>query len=376
MGTKVVTKQPKQKKEMNTNTLRVLESLKAIGYALIVGFFLMLMTGHGESLGNFIKSFFTLNFGSTIKISELLARMSYMIPLALSFAVAFKMGIFNIGAAGQAVFAGFVGYEIGCVLNVGEFGFIFTLFFGVMAGAFLALIVGYLKNRFHVHEVISSIMINYIVLYIVKYVSFHEGYMNTGNDLQMDWINSIFGLNATDTINFGLFIMIPLPFILWFAYGKTKWGYKQEMIGSNFHLGNYVGVNYQKEVLTTIAISGALAGLGGVIYITGYTVLLPADDIADMPTWTFAGCTITLLGFNSPIGIILSGLLYSMIQTDGSSLDLVIGGIGITDIMTGFMIIFVARANYRVNYGKRDTWIKDIFSWFKSKRSIKEVDNG
>ncbi len=367
-------KQDKAKKEMSTNTLRVLESLKAIGYSLIVGLFFLLVTGHADDLGEFIVKFFTLNYGSGIAISELLARLSYMIPLALSFAVAFKMGVFNIGAAGQAVFAGLIGYEVATVIDIGEFGFIFTLFFGIMAGSSLALIVGWLKNKFNVHEVISSIMINYIVLYIVKYISFHEGYMNEGSDLVMNWINNIFGIVGSGTINFGLFIIIPIPFILWFCYGKTKWGYKQEMIGSNRNLGDYTGIDYKKEVLTTMAISGALAGLAGVIYMTGYSTVLPSDEIADLPSWTFAGCTITLLGFNNPIGIIFSALLYAMISTDGNTLDQVIGGLGIVDIMTGFMIIFVARANYRINYGKRDFKVKN---WIKEKiTKRKEVDNG
>lgn len=346
-----------------------LESFKAILWALLIGLILIIITGQSNLIVEFIDAIFTSNFGSSRNMAAFLARISYLIPLGLSLAVSFKMGLFNIGASGQAFGGGTCAYIVASTLNIGNFGFIFTILIGVLVGMLIALLIGFLKTKFNISEVISSIMINWIVFYFVRFVSLDEGVMNVQNDLQMDWINDLFGTTSS-RINLGFFLMLPLVPVLWFMYNKTKWGFKQDMIGNNKNVGKYLGIKENREILKTMALSGALAGLAGTIYITGYYMFLPDDGIKDIPGWTFDGITVALLGFNSPIGVIFSASFLALFQSYSDTLDMLIGDYGIVAIMIATTIVFISKSNYRILYGKRKGWFNSLF------KRKKEVNNG
>lgn len=336
------------------STVKNIESLKAVGYAFLIGLFLIIVTGQSSSIIDFFSGFWTENFSTNLKTSNTIALLSYLIPLSLALMVSFRMGLFNIGAAGQALGGGLTAYVIACNINMGQVGWLLPLLIGIGVGSLIALSIGWLKVKFNINEVISSIMINWMIFYLVKYAAFPDSLKlveHSMNDLRMDWFNTIFGVKGTSSsMNIGLLIIIPLPFVFWFAYKKTKWGYKQDLIGNNPKVGDYLNIDSDKEILKTMALSGALAGLAGSIYYLGVDIYLPNDGIKDIPGWTFNGITIALLGFNSPIGIIISAFIFSLFN---DSMDLIVGDFGIVSIMVAVMILFIARSSYRINYGKR-----------------------
>lgn len=352
---KVKATKVKQRKQMSTNTVRVIESLKAIFLALLIGVVLIVITGQTSSLKNFFENLWNSNFKDSFSVTEWLATMSYLIPLGLALAVSFRMGIFNIGAAGQAIGGGTVAYIVASKLSIGQYGWIATILVGVFVGMMIAMLIAFLKNKFGINEVVSSIMINWIIFYIVKYLvtSAHGGQetisIDPNNDLRLEFIYNLFN-DSSKRLNVGLFIVIPVALILWYAYAKTNWGYKQEILGNNSEAGKYIGVEYKSEIYKTMAISGALAGLAGVIYYTGYETTLMYSDATELPMWSFNGITIALLGFNSPIGVILASGVFAVFN---STIDTTIGNIGITDVIVASMIIFIAISNYRITYGKR-----------------------
>ncbi len=369
--TKVITTTTSDNKEESLSTRRRIESLKAVGVAFVVGIILIIISGQASELLRFFSGFLSENFGNITNITAFLSRLSYLVPLGLALAVSFRLGIFNIGASGQSLGGGVAAYVVANQLNIGGFGFIFTLATGVIVGMMVALLIAFLKNEFKINEVITSIMLNWIIFYIAKHISIEASPLNTESDLRMEWIYSLFeiiGGRSSNSMNIGVFFIIPLVVLLWYAYSKTKWGFKQEVVGNNPKAGKFLGINAKKEIYKAMAISGALAGLAGTIYMTGYNSSLLQAGETDIPAWTFDGITIALLGFNSPIGVLGSAMIYSMFS---EKIDLIIGDYGIVNIMVAIMIIMIARSNYRITYGKLEKKAKQ-----KKVKSSKEVSNG
>ncbi len=375
----------KNEGQISKNKIQIQESLKAIGSAFLIGLLLIIITGQSSEILIFIKSIFTLSFGDLKSFANFLGKLAYMIPLGLSLAVSFRMKIFNIGSAGQAIGGGLAAYIFASNVNVGDFGFLITILIGVIVGSLLAQLIALLKNYFKIHEVISSIMLNWIIFYILKYFAVGAGesiILLEGNDLRMDWLSNLFGTSTSfSQINIGIIISIPLIFIFAWLYKNTLWGYKQDLIGNNKNIGDYIGINKKAEITKTMAISGALAGFAGVVYYTGYNVNLPQNSIQDIPAWGFEGITIALIGFNSPIGILFSSILIGLLTFSSDDLDILIGDLNIIDIMIGIMILFLAKSHYRINYGKKirikednKNINKDYKSSSKDYKSKKEAD--
>ncbi len=299
------------------------------------------------------------NFGTMTAFTEMLSRMSYLLPLGLALVVSFRMGIFNIGAAGQSFLGGTVAFVIGSTLKIGSLGFLVTIAAGVFTGMAVAGLIAFLKNKFNINEVISSIMLNWVILYVVMQfrTNIDEMTLLENNDLRFEFIDNIFllfGDQVSSTVNLGIIIMIPLAIVFAFMYGKTKWGYKQNLIGNNPHTGKYLGINSQKEIFRTMLISGGLAGLAGTIYLTGFGgshASFSASELVELPATTFDGIAIALIGYNSPFGIIASSFLFSLLKA--TDLDVTIGSFRIVEIIMGLMIIFIAASALKVKYGKK-----------------------
>lgn len=358
--TKVKSTENKQVKPINTgHGTRSGQAFKAVLLAFLVGIILVVITGKSKQLVEFLMGFWTMNFSDVTKFTDYLSRISYLVPIGLAVAVAFRMGLFNIGASGQALGGGAVAYWLGTTLTIGKFGWVVCMLVGVLFGMLIALIISFLKNNFRINEVISSIMINWMVFYIVIQLSANGVTSpNEGNRLNVEWlynalsnINTNEYINASQSTNIGIIFILPLVIILAWAYKKTKWGYKQELIGNNPKTGSYVGINSKREIYKTMALSGALAGLAGVIYYLGYTTELPnPTTFHEIPGWTFDGITIALLGFSTPGGVLASSIIYGLFTNE---VDTIVGNVGIVSIMVGVMILSIAASNYKILYGSR-----------------------
>ncbi len=349
----------------SSSSIKFFESIKAVLFALLIGFVLIMITsalteGARGDYGplSFLDALWEKNFSTKMTITSFLSRMSYMVPLGLSLAVSFRMGIFNIGASGQSFAGGVFAFWIASILNVGKLGFLVSILAGIAMGMAIAFIITFLKTRFKINEVISSIMFNWIVFYIVLQVA---PSLNTSsglieqNDLRFDFINELFAMGdstikVSKSLNLGVLIMIPLAILIWWAYSKTKWGYKQDLIGNNANVGKYVGIDEKKEMYKTMLLSGGLAGFAGTVYLLGFdNTLTGFESMMDIPGVTFDGITIALIGYSSPIGVIFSSAIFSIFNADG--LDSTIGSYHIVGIILALMVIFVARSNLKVKYG-------------------------
>jgi simple sugar transport system permease protein len=281
----------------------------------------------------------------------LLNAMTPMLFASLSVAVALKGGLFNIGVSGQMLLAGYsatvlVGYS-------GLSGIVakpLVLLIGIVAGAALGGLVGLLKYKFNINEVVSTIMFNYIVQYVLSFfintyyvdpVSRQSKYIHDAARLTL--VNVEFAGLKMD-LSIGIILAIVVAIFIKFFMDKIRIGFEIKTVGANQKAARYAGINVGKTMITTMVLSGALAGLAGVTYYLGYYASIQPRVL---PSIGFDAIAVALLGNSNPIGIILSSFLISIVDK-GSTYMSSMAGVRqeIASVITGLILLFSACGTY------------------------------
>lgn len=292
-------------------------SLIAVVLGLLAGALLIFVTGNDPIEG--FNYLFQGGLKDPERIGNTLATATPLILTGLSVAFAFRTGLFNIGAAGQMLFAGFCASAVGLTVDLPTLILVpFMVIVAFIAGAVWAFIPGLLKARFNVHEVVSTIMMNWIAYWTVYYLvpQYFKGSTETESKmladaatLKMPFLSNLFGGSY---INFGLFIAVIMVIVVSFIINRTVLGYELKAVGYNRSAAEYAGISVNRNVVLSMMISGGLAGLAGVVQFAGNASLI---QIGVLPTEGFDGIAVALLGMNTPIGVFFSaiffGLLYS-----------------------------------------------------------------
>ncbi|PEJ60191.1 MULTISPECIES: ABC transporter permease [unclassified Bacillus (in: firmicutes)] len=292
-------------------------SLIAILLGLIAGAILIFVTGSDPVEG------FTYLFQGGLKdperIGNTLATATPLILTGLSVAFAFRTGLFNIGAAGQMLFAGFCASAVGLTVDLPTLILVpLMVIVAFIAGAAWAFIPGLLKARFNVHEVVSTIMMNWIAYWTVYYLvpQYFKGSTETESKmladsatLKMPFLSSLFG---DSYINFGLFVAVIMVIVISFIINRTVLGYELKAVGYNRSAAEYAGISVNRNVILSMMISGGLAGLAGVVQFAGNSSLI---QIGVLPTEGFDGIAVALLGMNTPIGVFFSAIFFGILYS-------------------------------------------------------------
>ncbi|MGD6834241.1 ABC transporter permease [Sutcliffiella halmapala] len=293
-------------------------SLIAVVLGLIAGAILMAITGNSPIEG--YQYLFEGGLKNISRTGNTLATATPLIFTGLSVAFAFRTGLFNIGAAGQMLFGGFCAVAIGLSIDAPKpIMLLVMILVGFIGGALWAFIPGLLKARFNVHEVVSTIMMNWIAYWTVYYAvpAYFKGeFLETESkklpdtaSLKVPFLTEAFDGSY---INLGLFLAVITVIVFSFVINKTTLGYELKAVGFNRDAAEYAGIAVNRSVITSMLISGGLAGLGGVAYYAGNSNSI---QIGILPTQGFDGIAVALLGANTGIGVLLAavffGLLYS-----------------------------------------------------------------
>jgi len=292
-------------------------SLIAILLGLLAGALLILLTGNDPVEG--FTYLFKGGLQDAERIGNTLATATPLILTGLSVAFAFRTGLFNIGASGQMLFGGFCASSIGLTVDLPTIILVpLMVVIAFIAGGLWAFIPGLLKAKFNVHEVVSTIMMNWIAYWTIYYLvpKYFKGNTETESKilpdaatLKMHWLADMFGGSY---INFGLFIAAIMVIVIAFIINRTVLGYELKAVGFNRSAAEYAGISVNRNVILSMMISGGLAGLAGVVQYAGNAQLI---QIGVLPTEGFDGIAVALLGMNTPIGVFFSaiffGLLYS-----------------------------------------------------------------
>ncbi|EHK2440682.1 ABC transporter permease [Clostridium perfringens] len=293
-------------------------SLMAILLGLIAGAILMAIMGHNPIDG--YSFLFQGGLMNIERIGNTLATATPLILTGLSLAFAFRTGLFNIGAPGQMLMGGFFATAVGLTVKLPTPILLpLMIIAGIFGGALWAFIPGALKAKFNVHEVVSTIMMNWIAYWIVYYMvpMYFKGEFLETESAQLPATATLRIQALTDFfqgsfINMGILIAIVSVFAIWFILNKTVLGYELKAVGFNRDAAEYAGISVNRNIVLSMMIAGALAGLAGVVQYTGNATSI---QIGVMPTQGFDGIAVALLGASNPIGVLFSALFFGILYT-------------------------------------------------------------
>lgn len=293
-------------------------SLVAVILGLVAGAILMRLTGHSP-----IEGYLHLFRGGTMNIERIgntLATATPLIFTGLAVAFAFKTGLFNIGASGQMLMGGLGATAVGLT-----FAWPKPLLLTVMmlvslfAGGLWGAISGWLKATFNVHEVVSSIMMNWIAFWTVYYTIpkyFKGPFLETESrglpviaSLRVTWLTDLF---QGSYISLGIVIAIVAVFIVAFILDRTTLGYELKAVGHNKHAAQASGINVNQKIILSMAMAGALAGLGGASFYAGFASNM---QIGVLPSQGFDGMAVALLAASSPWGVFSGAIFFGILHT-------------------------------------------------------------
>lgn len=339
-----------------------MSSITAIFAGLLFGLIILLVSNAPQAFPGFI---IILKGGFSTGAKGMGQVMYFATPLiltGLSVGFAFKTGLFNIGAAGQFIMGAFVAIYIGVKWTFlpAPFHWMVALLGATIVGGLWALIPGILKAYLNVHEVISTIMMNYIGMYTANYMVKATVYdsrkalsMNVAQTaaLPKGGLDKIFhnklgttGAWDVSTVNSGIFIAIGVAIIMYIVLNKTTFGYELKACGFNKDASKYAGINEKRSIVLSMVIAGALAGLGGgLLYLSGATGrhIRVVDVLA---VEGFNGIPVALLGLSNPIGIIFAAIFISYITLGGNYLQTLDFVPEVIDIIIACIIYFSAFA--------------------------------
>lgn len=328
----------------------LLYTIIAIIAGLLIGAVFLMIAGISPAVayGKLFSSIFS-------KPKYLVWTLVYASPLiftGLSVAFSFRTGVFNIGAEGQFVIGGLVACVLGIVLKLpAGLHAIVCLVAAAAAGCIWSLIVGVLKVKRGIHEVLSFIMFNWIAFYLSNYVVNLPGIHRDSSEATQDVAASARllmpeGLRSTldcSNAHWGIVLAVIAAVIIWVIIEKTTLGYKLKAVGFNSNGAEYGGIDTNKSILTALGISGLLSGLGGAVQVLGMAGRL--SQFAGQEGFGFEGITVALIGSSNPIGCIFSGLFYGAMKYGGSKLSIVKAPSEVVDIIMGCIVLLIAIAH-------------------------------
>ncbi|MCP4143078.1 MAG: ABC transporter permease [Chloroflexi bacterium] len=315
--------------------------LAAVLLALVIGAILLAVSG-----ANPFRAYAALvegSFGSMKAFGRTLAKATPLIFSGLAVAFAFKAGLFNIGAQGQLLFGALASAAAGFMIT-GLPPFLhatLALLIGATAGALFAAIPGALKAYTGAHEVITTIMLNYVAINMTDY--FADGPFKDrteGNIVaRTPEILDSARIPSIGEIPVGFLLAVLAAIIVWWLLWRTTLGFEIRTVGLSPHAAKYAGMKVAATVILTMVISGVLAGIGGAIETQGIVYRYQPGFNAGLG---FDGITIALLGKTHPIGIIPAAILIGAMKAGASTMQFNAGvAKEITDVIQALMLFFV-----------------------------------
>ena len=342
----------------------LIASLLCVVLGLLIGYIVLLIinpAGAGEAITTVIKNFLTYKkpetqmkyFGNT------LVRTAPLLMCSLSILFAYKAGLFNIGAAGQ--YCAGAGMALYAAL-AWHMPWWLCMIMAMLGGALLGVISGLLKSYCNVNEVISGIMLNWITLYVVNILLTNVKEAASPYTMPVAHVNGgaiIPSLGLGKLFNNNQYVTLAIPLAILIAVGihilleKTRLGYELKATGNNKNAAKYCGMAERRNLILTLALGGALAGLGAaMLYLTGYEQWQCSQS--SVPAMGFNGIAAAFLGGLNPIGTILASFFIQHITIGGAYVDKTMYCAQVSDLISAIIIYlcgFVLFMKYAMNRG-------------------------
>lgn len=311
-------------------------SASAVG-ALLVG-----ASGHSS-----VDAFSTIwhgAVGNAYSFSETLLKTAPLIFTGLSVALAFRAGIWNIGADGQFIFGALIGTAFGVKATHLSAPLLFVLMFlgAFVAGAFWGALAGWLRERRGVSEVITTIMLNVIALQILGsavHGPLQEAAQTYPQSDRLAETARLAQFWPGTRLHSGVIVAVLLAGISWLVLFRLPFGFRLRVIGQNSKAARFSGMNVSQHVVAAIALSGGLAALGGVVEVAGVTHRL-YENIS--PGYGYTGIAVAMLGRLHPLGVLPAAFLFGALESGARALqrDMGISPV-LAEVIQGMVILFV-----------------------------------
>ena len=363
----------------NSGVQALLAALICVILGLLIGYVVLLFinpAGAWEAIITVVKNFLTYSKPATRMkyLGNTLVKTAPLLMCSLSILFAYKVGLFNIGTAGQ--YCAGAGLALYAAL-AWQMPWWACMVFAMAAGALLGSISGLLKAYRNVNEVISGIMLNWITLYLVNMLltgvkeptspyTFPLAGANAGAILPTLGLGALF--NRNQYVGLALPLSVVMAVIVWVVLEKTKFGYELKATGNNKNAAKYCGMAEKRNTIVTLAISGALAGMGAaLLYLTGFEQW--QCSTSSVPGMGFSGIAAAFLGGLHPMGAVLSSFFIQHITIGGAYVDKTMYCAQISDLISAIIIYlcgFVLFMKHTMNAG--------IAKW-EEKATVKAAQN-
>ncbi|HZK00071.1 MAG TPA: ABC transporter permease [Tissierellaceae bacterium] len=324
-------------------------ALMAIILGLLFGFLVMLVAAPANALAGFRY----IALGGLSRLGDVFYFATPILMTGLAVGFAFKMGMFNIGASGQytmgILFALLVGFKLDLPNGL---HWIVAILAGMLGGMIWGFIPGFFKAFMNVHEVISSIMFNYIGMYIVDMIVQGSSTMYISTKTRTNYLPGSAQIPrlgiAGSNVNLGIIIAVGIGILLYIILQKTTFGYELKATGYNKFASDYAGMSGKTNIIKAMVISGGLAGIGGALFILAPSAIagssMTYEPINIIAANGFNGIAVALLGASHPIGTVFAAVFVSYIQRGGTLASLVGYKPEIIDVVIAVIIYFSAFA--------------------------------
>lgn len=344
---------------------RFAAAIVAVAFGFAVAAVVLLVAGFDPFAA--FGALFQGAFGKPKYVANVIIKATPILLTGVGVAFAFQTGLFNIGAEGQYIAGTIVATILGVTLDLPAFLQVpIVVLGGVAAGAGLGAFIGFLKARFGIHEVITSIMTNWIMLYLNNFIvstdTFHKP--NSTSALPVspssytmilpNWKKSDAGMAFLDGIpwlkevmlktdvNVGILVAIAVAVLAGYLLSSTKLGYELRAVGYNKDAARFSGISVNRSIVMCMVISGAICGLAGVLNVTGispHTI----TQLAAQEGYGFNGLSVAFIAGCSCVGCIPSSILFASLIYGGMTVQQVMGAPSdIINIMIGTIVFFTA----------------------------------
>lgn len=332
-------------------------SLLAILIALVLGGVVIAFVG-GDPIRSY-QHIAKASFGDTGVISDTIVKATPILLTALACSVAFRMKLWNIGAEGQFIMGAWGASAVVLAPILAEetprwFFLTVMALAGMLMGALWGLIPGYLKAKFNVNEIISTLMLNYIAVAWINFWIFgvwsEGGFQMSPKFPESAWLPRLleyaksFPAFRGLTTHAGLLIGVVAAFILWLILYRSRWGYEIRLIGDNSRAAHYAGINIAGNVIAVMMLSGALAGLGGMSEVSGVIHRLQTSPLA--AGYGFTGIIVAWLAKLNPLAIIVVSIFFGALILAGREIQ----PSGIPKMIQGIILVSLIASDFLLRY--------------------------
>jgi len=284
-------------------------------------------------------------------ISETLTYATPLVIASIGVGITFQTGLFNIGANGQAVLGGIAGAVVGSMLHMPTILHLpLTLLAGIAGGMICGAVPGVLKAYTGAHEVIVTLMFNYVTYAFLLFMVLSTPFQQPGqqNDIGRTMDHSaqlapLFGTSSGLRVSYGVFVAAAVVVFAWWLLNRSSLGFDFRVTGANPSAARASGINARSVIVVVFLISGGLAGLAGAVQVASTTHYIDGGFLIGNAGIGFTAITVALLGRNHPMGIVWSALLFAALGVGGRNMQATTGiPLDLATVIQSAIVLFVA----------------------------------